>query len=164
MDVIINIVNFNLFKCQEFRSEFCPLETRRGEPLTDKMSLRFFELRKLPAGQPSAGDNLLLWLALFKADTEEDLAKIKALEGPVMEQAISAYEKITATAEFRELERQRSYARHNEASALRHAREEGETTKAYSVARNALAEGASVAFVQRITGLDAEAINGLGAK
>ena len=41
-----------------------------------------------------------------------------------MEQAINAYNKITVTPEFRELERQRSYARHNEAAALRHAREQ----------------------------------------
>jgi hypothetical protein len=55
----------------------------------------------------------------------EELAVIKALEGPEMEQAINAYHKITATPGFRELERIRSDARHNEASALHHAREEG---------------------------------------
>ena len=42
-----------------------------------------------------------------------------------MEQAITAYEKITVTPEFRELERQRSLTRHNEASALCHAEEVG---------------------------------------
>jgi len=42
-----------------------------------------------------------------------------------MEQAISAYERISVTPEFRELERLRSMARHDEASALGEAREEG---------------------------------------
>jgi len=42
-----------------------------------------------------------------------------------MEQAIRAYHQITADSEFRELERMREMARHNEASALRHARDEG---------------------------------------
>jgi hypothetical protein len=42
-----------------------------------------------------------------------------------MEQAINAYRHITATDEFREMERLRSRARHNEAAALRHARAEG---------------------------------------
>jgi len=41
-----------------------------------------------------------------------------------MEQAINAYRHITATDEFREMERLRSLARHNEAAALRHARTE----------------------------------------
>ena len=43
-----------------------------------------------------------------------------------MEQVIEAYRKITATDEFKELERLRSRARHNEASALNHARLEGQ--------------------------------------
>ena len=81
-----------------------------------------------------------------------------------MEQAINAYKKITITPEFRELERQRSYARHNETAALRHAQEEGETAKVHSVARNALAEGASVDSVQKITSLDMETIKGLGTQ
>jgi len=42
-----------------------------------------------------------------------------------MEQAIETYRRITATNEFKELERMRSRARHNEASALSHARKEG---------------------------------------
>ncbi|MDR0382160.1 MAG: hypothetical protein LBH86_09255 [Oscillospiraceae bacterium] len=42
-----------------------------------------------------------------------------------MQQAIGAYHRITATEEFKELERLRSRARHNEASALKNARQEG---------------------------------------
>jgi len=42
-----------------------------------------------------------------------------------MEQAINAYQKITVTSEFREKERLRSIARHNEASALSEAEEKG---------------------------------------
>lgn len=45
---------------------------------------------------------LLLWLSLFKADTEEELEKIKGMEVPVMSQAINAYYTITASSEFRE--------------------------------------------------------------
>jgi hypothetical protein len=40
-----------------------------------------------------------------------------------MEQAIEAYRSITTSREFREIERLRSLARHNEAAALRHAAE-----------------------------------------
>jgi hypothetical protein len=41
-----------------------------------------------------------------------------------MSEAITAYHKIKVSPEFRELERLRSIARHNEAAALRHARHE----------------------------------------
>ena len=39
-----------------------------------------------------------------------------------MSEAIGAYRQVTATAEFREMERLRSKARHDEAQALKHAR------------------------------------------
>ena len=42
-----------------------------------------------------------------------------------MQQAIGAYRQVTATDRFKEIERLRSRARHNEASALGHARSEG---------------------------------------
>ncbi len=41
-----------------------------------------------------------------------------------MEEAIKAYRHVTATDEFKEIERLRSRARHNEASAIGHARRE----------------------------------------
>ena len=169
--VIISIINFDQFKGRDFfHSEFRPLEVKRHELLSDKMSFHFFELQKLPEETLDANNKLQLWLSLFKAETEEELARIEALEEPVMEQAITAYKKITVTPEFREMERLRSKARHDEASALFQEREEGrlegklegEREKACSVARNALAEGASVDFVQKITGLDLETINNLG--
>jgi predicted transposase/invertase (TIGR01784 family) len=121
--VIISIINFNQFNCEEFHSEFKPLETTRHELLSDNMSLHFFELKKLPE-EISAGSKLLLWLALFRAETEEELKKIESMEVPVMKQAINAYHQITVTPEFREAERLRSIARHNEASALSRARDE----------------------------------------
>ena len=83
--------------------------------------MHYFELPKLPK-TVNADDGLQLWLTLFKAETEEDLKQIEALGVPIMEQTIHAYRHITARDEFKELERLRSRARHNEAAALRHAR------------------------------------------
>jgi CRISPR/Cas system CMR-associated protein Cmr5 small subunit len=88
------------------------------------MSLHYFELPKLPKAV-DANNGLKLWLALFRAKTEDEINQIESLGGAIMEQAISAYRQITATDEFKELERMRSRARHNEAAALRHARTEG---------------------------------------
>jgi predicted transposase/invertase (TIGR01784 family) len=120
--IVISIVAFTLFDCAEFHSEFQPLEVTRHTTLTDKQVLHYFELPKLPE-VISAEDGLKLWLALFNAETEEDLAKLEALEVSVMREAIGAYRHVSATDEFKEIERLRSRARHNEASALRHAAE-----------------------------------------
>jgi len=121
--IIISIIDFKLFNCEEFHSEYQALEVTRHTPLTDKMCLHYFELPKLPQ-LVNAEDGMKLWLALFKAETEEELKKIEALEVPVMKQAIEAYHSITATPEFREMERLRSKARHDEAQALKKARME----------------------------------------
>ena len=121
--VVINIVDFNLFECEEFHSEFRPLETTRHEQLSDRMSLHFFELRKVPL-QTGSVDRLLLWLSLFRARTEEELVRIKAMGVPEVEQAIEAYRRITASPEFLEIERQLDKARVTEMYALNQAAQE----------------------------------------
>jgi len=120
--VVISIIGFKLFECEEFHSEFQALEVTRHTRLTDKMSLHYFELPKL-SDDLDADNERKLWLLLFRAKTEEELQRIEALGVPVMEKAIEAYRHITTTDEFKEKERLRSLARHNEAAALRHAAE-----------------------------------------
>ena len=121
---IISIIDFKLFDCKEFHSFFQPLEVTRHTLLSDKMGFHFFELKKLPKDVKEQ-DALLLWLSLFRAETEEDLEKIKGMGVPAMEQAISAYYSITASEEFREIERMREKARHDEAQALYNAEQKG---------------------------------------
>ena len=122
--IVISIVAFKMFACSEFHSEFQVLEVTRHTPLNDKLGLHFFELPKLPEVDGTE-DELKLWLALFNAETEEDLAKLEGLGVPVMAQAIGAYRQVVVTDEFKQLERMREDARHHEASALGHARREG---------------------------------------
>ena len=118
--VIISILNFNLFDCTDFHSEFQALEVTRHTPLSDKMSLHFFELRKLPK-TIKRDDRLKVWLSLFRAKTEEELQQIKELEVPEMDEAIGAYYKVTAEDKLRELERSRHYAEMNRSSSMNYA-------------------------------------------
>jgi predicted transposase/invertase (TIGR01784 family) len=46
--VVVSIMSFNLFDCPEYHSEFQALEVSRHTPLTDRQSLHYFELTKLP--------------------------------------------------------------------------------------------------------------------
>jgi len=75
-----------------------------------------------------------------------------------MKQAIGAYRTVTATAEFREIERLRSRARSNEASALGNARRKAEEAKALDIAKNLLDDGDSIDKIIRVTGLTREEI------
>ena len=76
----------------------------------------------------------------------------------MMNQAINAYYTITASSEFREIERLREKARHDEAQALYHARQEGISERNIEIARNALRRGLSVDDVVDITGLTHEEV------
>ncbi|MDR0903306.1 MAG: Rpn family recombination-promoting nuclease/putative transposase [Ruminococcus sp.] len=118
--IIINILAFSLFDCEEFHSEFRPLEVTRHTELSDKQVMHYYELPKLP--EPTDGDEeIKFWLAFFKAETEEELNRIVEKGVPVMSEAVAAYKSVAHSNEFREIERLRERTKHNEASALGHA-------------------------------------------
>ena len=103
---------------------------------------------------------LLLWLSLFRAETEEELEKIKEMEVPVMSQAINAYYTITASSEFREKERLRAKARHDEAQALYNARKERDI----EIAKKLLNRNRPVDEIVEDTGLTYEEVEDLRIK
>ena len=150
--MILSILDFALFDCEAYQSFFQPMEVTRHTVMSDKMGFHFFELPKLPE-EISGKDELLLWLALFNAETEEDLEQIKALEVPEMEQAINAYYKITASPEFREVERLREKARHDEAQALYHAKMVGRAEGRAEGREEGRAEGAFQNMIASIQNL-----------
>ncbi len=76
---------------------------------------------------------------------------------PVIQEAIRAFREVAASDEFKELERLRSRARHNEASALRHARNE----ERIAIARNALSEKLPAETIARITSLSVSEVEQL---
>jgi predicted transposase/invertase (TIGR01784 family) len=155
--IAINIIAFPLFDCAEFYSEFRPLEITRHELLTDRMCICYFELPKLPE-IIDGSDELKLWLALFNAKTEDDLIKLQNIGGAVMVQAVTAYRHVSASGEFKELERLRSIARHNEASALANAERKGIEGERKKNAGAMKAEGMDVNAIARVTGLTVDEI------
>jgi predicted transposase/invertase (TIGR01784 family) len=121
--IVISIVGFNLFPCEEYHSEFQVLEVNRHSPLTDKFIMHYFELPKIPK-TVMADNRLELWLSLFNAKTEEELEALAQTEVSEMAEAVKVFHQITITPEFRERERLYAKARHDEASALDYARME----------------------------------------
>ena len=125
--IIISILFFRLFDCEEVHSEFQALEVKRHTALTDKMSLHYFELPKLKGIDSIVpGDEQDFWLALFNAKTEEELTKIKENGGAIMSDAIQAYRSITADDEVRQMELSREMAERDEANAMSVAEKRGE--------------------------------------
>jgi len=119
--IVISILGFNQFPDpKKFYHEFQCLEVTTHEPLTDKQALHFYELKKLPP-LDSADSGRDLWLKLFNAETEEELAEIEKMGVPIMSEALQAYRHVAASDEFIQIEKMRSKARHDEAQAIRNA-------------------------------------------
>jgi len=85
------------------------LEVTRNVSLTDRMVIHFFELEKLPK-EINKDDISLLWLRLFKADTEEELQMSSESKYAEVNEVITAYRNLMASEEFREYERIREKA------------------------------------------------------
>ena len=125
--IVISILGFILFDCEEIHSEFAPMEVNRHEILSDKQRYHFFELPKMPdIDSIDTTNEKDLWLALFNARTEEELVKLKTSGGEVMAQAVEAYKGITATDEFKYLEMLRERTSRDEAQAIGNAERRGE--------------------------------------
>ena len=120
--IVIGILGFRQYECQEVHSEFAVLEVTRHTPMTDRLAMHTFELPKLAGidaiDAPSEKD---LWLALFNAETAEELDNLVKIGGAVMSQAVDGYRVTTSTGQYKYLEEMRAKTRHDEAQALRNA-------------------------------------------
>jgi predicted transposase/invertase (TIGR01784 family) len=146
--IVISILGFNQFACKEVHSEFAIMETSRHEILSDKQWYHFFELPKLlDIDFIDTTSERELWLALFNAETEEDLERLVEVGGEVMGRAVEAYKGITATEEFQYLaEIRRVMSSHDEAQAISNAEKKRDRHWQGVVAEkeNALAEQAAL--------------------
>ena len=120
----INIINFNLFDCEDYHSNFVMMESNRHEVLTNRMAIHFFELKKV--GKSKKKTAMEDWLNLINAETEGDLMDIQntttipeVQRTIVMLRELSANEKVQREVYYREKQI------HDEASALGTARREG---------------------------------------
>ena len=161
--IVINIVDFELFEdTKDFHSEFRALEVTRHTELTDKMSLHYFELKKLPeVTESDAGNVLKLWLALFNAETDEEMAKIAKLGGKTMEQAVAAYKNVVRSKRFKDAERRRERAKLDELAALHNARNEGRVEGKAEIVQNMHKKGFGLADIVKATDLSEDEVKNI---
>ena len=147
--IAINILEEPLFDGPKYHSEYHILEKVEHTRLTDRLCLHFFELSKLPELTADANE-LLLWLHLFNAKTDEDLSQISKIGGSFMAEVVEAYKSLTASDELKELERMMEKAAHDEASAR--------YQDHMNMAKKMKAEGMDAITIAKITDLPAEDI------
>lgn len=122
--ICINIVNFNLFGCNEFHSHFKIMEKTRHEVLTDKFGIHFFELKKI-GKSPNKDNPMELWLQLINAETEEELDMLENTNVQEINKAILVLRELNADENMKRLAEMREKTLHDEANAINSAEERG---------------------------------------
>jgi len=104
----ISVVPYNLFEGDDYHSiyysDHVKLDVQKHTGQIDIINFHYFELSKLPIIiNPS---NLTeCWLALFKADTVEEIVDLESLGIPIINRVIKAYRRTIRKPEFKKMER-----------------------------------------------------------
>ena len=122
--ICINILNNNVFDCEEYHSHFEVLERNRIERLTDRFAIHFFELKKVKKSKnPKPVED---WLELINAETEDDLMALQQTSTiPEIQDAIVILRQMSADEKIRQEAYYREKRLHDEASAVNGAKREG---------------------------------------
>ena len=122
--ITVNILDFNLFDNRDdYYTEVIPMIKGTEEIFTDKMSIRFLELRKCKTYDK---DNPLeTWLQFLNANTEEDFEMVQSVGNEAINNAVIKIYNMSADDRMRERAWMREKALHDEASAMADARREG---------------------------------------
>lgn len=122
--ITINIINFNMFDGDDYHTEVAAVIKGTNEVFSDKFGIHFFELKKL-GRKPNPKNRRELWLQFINADSEEEFDMIDATNIPIMQKAVRVIYDMSEDSKLREIARLREKALHDEASALKNAKEEG---------------------------------------
>jgi len=160
--VAINVVGFDFPPGGGAHARFRLLEVSNPAlELTGAMEIHFVNVvkwRKLER-KDLAGNPLHRWLAWLDEKSPPELAEeAKGMDAAIMA-ASERQAHVMLDEQARDLYEMRQMAEMDRASELSFALEKGKM----EIALNALAEGASLEFVQKITGLDMETIASLSA-
>jgi predicted transposase/invertase (TIGR01784 family) len=178
--IAINIVDFDFPSEGDFHTCFHLREDSNPSLiLTNALEIHFINMvrwRKR-AGKDIGKNPLHRWLTWFDAKSPPELVEEVAKMDSAIRAANEKHEYLTQDWQERDLYTRRLMAVLDYNSGMNHAleegeqkgrqegkrigRQEGEERKAVEIARKALEEGASVEFVQKITGLDMETLQKL---
>lgn len=117
--ITLNLLDFNMFKCDEYCSKFMICETQRGEALTDKLEIHFVELPKARAAgiRLNEEDRKTKWIKLMNVTTREELSEMKEnMTDTSYSSAVDKLDRINDEAYIRALKRADEEAAHERAS------------------------------------------------
>jgi len=158
--ICINVIDFKMFDCPEFHSHFTVMEKNRGEVLSDKCAIHFFELKKISKGA-NKENRKELWLQLINAETKEEFDMLAQTGVIPIQKAVYVLHQMSENEKVRELAFQREMALHDHASSMKGAERKGRADGLFAVALKLLSRGRPIEEIVEDTGLSREEIENL---
>jgi len=114
--ITINLIDFNMFSSDKsYHTEILPVIKGTDTVFSDKMSIHFFELRKV-GRELNADDRKKIWLQFINADKEEEFKMLENSNIPEISKAVRVIRDMSADTRMREAARQREKELHDHAS------------------------------------------------
>ena len=125
--ISVSVLDFNLFDCPGYHSEFCIMEKNRLEVLTDMLSMHFYELKKIKGIEENLNisDKKLLWLQLIKANREEEFKMLEESGNALIRRGVKTIYDVNADDNVREMIRMEEKRLLDQTYALNQAKREG---------------------------------------
>ena len=114
--ITINLIDFNMFSSDKnYHTEIVPVIKGTDTVFSDKMSIHFFELRKV-GRELNADDRKKIWLQFINADKEEEFKMLENSNIPEISKAVRVIRDMSADTRMLEAARQREKELHDHAS------------------------------------------------
>ncbi len=156
----LNILDFKMFKCEDFNTNFTFYDPKNKITLSDKAQISFIELPKIRkiTREQIKNDERIAWAVFFNAKTKEELDMLSETTKNVgVQKAVAVIKELSADEKIREAARKREEALFNERSIMQAEREQG---RAEERAKRET-EMAAISKAMRESGMTEEQINSI---
>jgi predicted transposase/invertase (TIGR01784 family) len=162
--ICINVLQFNLFESDGYKSTVYPIIKETGEAVTDKWQIHYFETKKLPE---VAATRLERWLRFFTIDTKEELEMVKSQGDSMINKAADVTLSMNADDRMREVARVRLDSWLNESIArhklIQETEERASRQRSFAIAKNLLSLNIPLSHISQATDLSLADIQNLQA-
>ncbi len=157
--IMVNILNFNIFKYKEYVSEsMLVLKEHREYEISDLVKYYYIELPKYRKAKADMDDKLNQWLAIID-DTDGGKIEMAEKKNEKIKSALDDMEYLTGDEELQRLAELRESSAIDRGLAMSYARKQGIKENQIETARKLLKKNVSIDIILEVTGLTKEELD-----
>ena len=154
--IMVNILNFNIFKYKEYVSEsMLVLKEHREHEISDLVKYYYIELPKYRKAKADMNNKLDQWLAVID-DTDGGKIEMAEEKNKTIKSALDDMEYLTGDAEIKRLAELRESSRIDKWFAMNYGRKQGENKAKIETAKKLLEMNIAMDIIIKATGLTQE--------